>query len=163
MKSRIFWLIIFLAAAVLMFSATTLGWSPYGYGPVPQSGPSWSGPGWTGPGPGGWQLPQQVRQLRVERSADRDNYYITILVSGMQPQGVTVTVEGDRWLAIRTEESRESSYENSAQDGSAYYRSFSYSSGSSDRRISLPQDADTAAMQREDSQGQVRITIPRRR
>ena len=156
MKSRIFWLAIIITAAVLMFSATALGWSPYGYGP------SWAVPG-AGPGPMGWQMPQTPTSLRVERSADRDNYYVTIRVSGVAPEAVTVAVEGDRWLAIRTEESRESSYEDTAADQSAYYRSFSYSSGTTARRMRLPQDADVAALQREDGEGQIRIVIPRRR
>ena len=154
MKSRIFWLAIIVTAAVLMFSATTLGWSPYGYGPP-----------WAAPtqGPTGWRTPQPVPRMQVERSADRDNYYVTIRISGMAPEAVTVNVEGGRWLAIRTEESRESSYEDSAEDRSAYYRSFSYSSGSTARRISLPRDADVAALQRENGEGQIRIVIPRLR
>jgi len=152
MKSRIFWLAIFITAAVLMFSATALGWSPYGYGPP-----------WAGPGPAGWQSPQPVPNLQVQRGSDQDNYYVTIRVSGMAPEAVTVTVERGRWLAIRTEESRESSYEDTAADQSAYYRSFSYSSGTNTRRMRLPQDADVASLQREDGEGQIRIVIPRRR
>lgn len=150
MKSRIFWLVLIITAAVLLFSATALGWSPYGYGPP-----------WTGPG--GWRTPQPVQRLRIERAADQDNYYVTIQVSGIEPGAVTVTVEGNRWLAILSEESRESSYENTAEDRSAYYRSFSYSSGSTARRIRLPRDADVAGLKREDGEDRIRIVIPRRR
>jgi HSP20 family molecular chaperone IbpA len=160
MKSRIFWLALIMTAAILLFSATALGWTPYGYGPAEGFGPPWPT---SNQGLGGWQTPQPVQRMRIERAADQDNYYLTIRVSGMEPQAVAVSVEGDRWLAIRRQDSRESSYENTAEDGSAYYRGFSYSSGSTSRRISLPRDADVAALQREDGEGQIRIVIPRKR
>jgi HSP20 family molecular chaperone IbpA len=160
MKSRILWLTIIITTVLLMLSASAVSLSPYGYKQVQWSGPSWAHPN---QGLGGWQAPPQFQRMRVERSADQDNYYVTILVAGMEPQSLSVTVEGDRWLAIRTEDSRESTYQNTAENGSAYYRSYSYSSGSNSRRISLPPDADVAALQREDGEGQVQVTIPRRR
>ncbi len=159
MNSRIIWFTLIVTAIILLFPVTALGWPPYGYGPPGGSAPPWPAPN---QGPGGWQTPQPVQRMRIRRAADQDNYYLTIRVSGMEPQAVAVSVEGDRWLAIRSQDSRESSYENTTEDGSAYYRSFSYGSGSTSRRIGLPRDADVAALQREDGEGQIRIVIPRR-
>ena len=160
MKSRIFGLVLIMTTAILLFSATALSWSPYGYGPEQGTAPLWPAPN---QGSGGWQTPQPVQRIGIERTADQDNYYLIIRLSGMEPQAVAVNVEGDRWLAIRSQDSRGSSYENTSEDGSAYYRSFSYGSGSTSRRISLPRDADTTALQREDGEGQIRIAIPRKR
>ncbi len=160
MKIRIFWFALIVTAIILLFPATALGFPPYGYGPPLGAAPPWTA---SNQGPGGWQSPQPVQRMGIERAADQDNYYLTIRVSGMEPQAVEVQVEGDRWLAIRSQDSRESSYENTTEEGSTYYRGFSYSSGSTSRRISLPWDADVAALQREDGEGQIRIVIPRRR
>jgi HSP20 family molecular chaperone IbpA len=99
--------------------------------------------------------------LRIERSADQGNYYLTIKVEGVKPEEVTVAIEGGRWLAIGTGGATDSTYENVAEDRSAYYRSFSYRTSSRSRRISLPRDADAAAMKRENGEGEVRVTIPR--
>ncbi len=160
MKTRIFWFALIVTAIILLFPATALGFPPYGYGPPGGSAPPWPAPHQS---PGSWQSPQPVQRMGIERTADQDNYYLTIRVSSMEPQAVAVQVEGNRWLTIRSQDSRESSYENTTEDGSAYYRSFSYGSGSTSRRIRLPRDADVAALQREDGEAQIRIVIPRRR
>ena len=154
MKARLLVLGLLILVIFLLIPGSALGWTPYGYGPP------WATPqGATG----GMPVAPNVRRIQVERSADQSNYYVTVHVSGMTPQDVTVTVEGGRWLVVRTQDSREYTYENTATDRSAYSRSFSYSSGSASRRFTLPRDADPAAMQREDSEGQVRIVIPRLR
>lgn len=154
MKTRLFILGLFILIVFLLIPGAALGWTPYGYGPP-----------WATPyaGAGGVPPTRTMRQFRVTRSADQNNYYVTVNVTGMTPQEVTVAVEGGRWLAVRTEDSREYTYENTAPDRNAYARSFSYSSGSATRRFSLPRDANMGGMQREDGENQVRIVIPRLR
>ncbi len=150
MKTKIILFGILLALLILLVPGSALGWSPYGYGPP------WAGPGGAIP---------QTRALRLERSADQDNYYLTLHLSGMKAQEVKVTLEGGgRWLSIDSDDSSESSHEQSSDQGGYYYsRSFSYSSSRSNRRISLPRDADGSAMQRTDTEDRVEITIPRHR
>ena len=43
-----------------------------------------------------------------------------------------------------------------------YYRYYSYRSNRMARRFSVPRDADLAAMKREDGEGRVTLTIPRK-
>ena len=152
MKIKLLVLGLLILFVFLLIPGAALGWTPYSYGPP-----------WATPyvGSRGAPATPTVRQLRLTRSADQNNYYVNVHVTGITPQEVTVAVEGDRWLAVRTEDSREFTYENTAPDRGAYTRSFSYSSGSASRRFSLPRDANMAAMQREDGEGQVRIVIPR--
>jgi HSP20 family molecular chaperone IbpA len=80
----------------------------------------------------------------------------------MKAEEIQVDVDG-RSLRISRDTSAKMSREDNFDDGRGYMRSFSYSSGRSNRRIPLPSDADGAAMQRQDSPEQVRILIPRRK
>jgi len=149
MKTKIILFSILLALLILLVPGSALGWSPYGHAPP------WAGPA---------GATQQQRAMRLERSADQDNYYLTLHLTGMAPQEVNVTLEGGRWLNISSDDRSESSHQQSSDQGGYYYsRSFSYSSNRSSRRISLPRDADGAAMQRVDGENRVEISIPRQR
>ena len=154
MKTRLLVLGLFVLILFLLIPGAALGWTPYGYGPA------WATP-YTGAG--GAPAAPTVRHVRVERGADRDNYYVNVYVTGMTPQEVTISVEGGRWLTIRAQDSRQYAYENIAPERNAYARSFSYSSGSAAQRFTLPRDANPTAMQRANGEGQVRIVIPRLR
>ncbi len=151
MKTRILLPVGLAALIIVLFSATAVGWNPYG--PPPLMGPG-----------GGWQ--DRALPLRVDRSADADHYYVTISTGDLDPQAVTVSVEGGRRLVIGRADTTQTSEEKTPEGGSDYYYrsySYSYSSRTASRQILLPRDADGAAMTREDSPGQVRVTIPRRR
>jgi hypothetical protein len=147
MKSKylIFALVVVL---FLLFPSLLFGWGPYGYGP----------PWGHGPGTGA-----AFAGLRIQRGADADNYYVTVRLSGIQPQAVAVTVQDGRWLVIRSEAQDEVSYQGGTPDLRGYAQGFSYNDSRQARRLRLPPDADASAMQREDQDGQIRITLPRRR
>jgi HSP20 family molecular chaperone IbpA len=150
MKTKIILFGILLVLLILLVPGAALGWSPYGYGP----------PGWP-PSQG----VTEPRGLRLERSADQDNYHLVLHLSGMTASEVGVTLGGGgRWLAIDSSDRSESSQNESNDEGGYYFsRSYSYSSSRFNRRISLPRDADGAAMSRKDGVGRIDITIPRRK
>jgi len=140
-----------LVLALILIPELALGEGPYGYGPPPGSAPPWATP--AGP----------ATALRIERSADQDNYYLILHLSGIEPQGVTVTRIGGRRLRISSQESYATHHEDVAQDRSAWRQGFSYRSGGIARQIGLPRDADVSALRREDGTDQVKIILPRRR
>lgn len=127
---------------------------PYGYGP-----PSWDNAGPYGYSPGMRAGPREG--LRIIRDADANAYYILISTGDVAPQAVQVRIEG-RWLLVGIDRSRQDSVQQSFDEGRGYQRSFSYSTGQTNRRLTVPQDADTAGMRREDGDREVRITLPRR-
>jgi hypothetical protein len=53
--------------------------------------------------------------------------------------------------------------ENTQQDGSGFYRSFSYRSSQMQQQLSLPRDADARTLQRTNEPERVIITFARRR
>ena len=154
MKPMLLLLGLVILITFMLIPGTALGWTPPGYG-LPLAAPY--------PGAEDLRMAPTAQGFRVERDADRDNYYLTVYVTGMLPQELTVAVEGGRWLAVRAEDTSEYTYEDIAPDRRRYTRSFSYSSGSAARRFRLPRDADLAAMRREDDEKWVRIVIPRLR
>jgi len=99
--------------------------------------------------------------FEIARETAEDAYILNIRLSGMKPQEVQVRTEG-RWILVSKDRSLQQVQEDSFDDGRGYSRSFSYSSGTATRRFTVPRDADPAAMRREDSEGAVRIVIPRR-
>lgn len=106
--------------------------------------------------------PNQGIDIRTDQ--DDKGYYLIIRSPRLAPTQIKVTRYGDS-LAI--EASSNASREVTQTDpngGSSYYRSYSYSSGSSNfyRRLPLPPDADSAAMVREDGDHQVSVFIPRK-
>jgi HSP20 family molecular chaperone IbpA len=98
--------------------------------------------------------------LRFDRSATDDAYLLDIQVSGIKPAEVEVRVQGP-WVLISRTSSAQSKQDETTNDGRGYRRSFSYSSGSMSRRFNLPQDADGAALQRQDADDAIHISIPR--
>lgn len=155
---------------------------PYGPYPGGYGGP-WGGyapyggyPGYYGyPGYGGYGRPDRLGPgyrphgaargggLQISRDADQDRYYLDIRLNGLSPQEVSVTLEGDRWLAIRRQDSTSNQIEDTNQAPGGWSRGYRYSTHQWQRRLSLPADADAAAMQREDSPERVRISFPRTR
>lgn len=136
-------------------------------------------PGFTGPGgygfpsppdfpvPPGMSAPERGMPgrpggpLRFNQSVTAEGYVLEIPLEGMKAEEIQVDVEG-RALRISRDTSAKTTREDSFDEGRGYQRSYSFSSGRTSRRISLPPDADGAAMQRQDSADQVRILIPRR-
>jgi HSP20 family molecular chaperone IbpA len=89
-----------------------------------------------------------------------DAYLISIDTAGASPEGVQVSPAG-RGLSISRSTDEQTVQEDSFDDGRGYRRSFSFSRGSSSRRIPLPPDADVTKMTRENAEDAVRLRIPR--
>lgn len=130
--------------------------SPYGQWPMPDYGPPSGGYAQ----PYGYGAAPQ-RGLRIIRDADPSAYYILVSTGGIEPVAVQVRTEG-RWILIGVDRSKQDSTEQQFSDGRGYVRSYSFSTGLTNRRFTLPQDADLQGMQRENGDNEVRITIPRR-
>ena len=127
---------------------------------TPPFGPRVSGPdsyqgGFGRGGPTG-----QSSGLRMERSATDDAYLLNIQLSGIKPAEVEVRVQGP-WVLISRTSSAQSNDEETMSDGRGYRRSFSYSSGSMSRRFALPPNADGSALQRQDADDAIHISIPK--
>jgi HSP20 family molecular chaperone IbpA len=91
-----------------------------------------------------------------------DAYIIEVPLEGMSAEEVQVTTQGN-WISIGRDQSRQDVKEDTFDQGRGYARSYSFSSGSASRRFSVPRDADVSAMTREESEGTLRISIPRQR
>jgi HSP20 family molecular chaperone IbpA len=98
--------------------------------------------------------------MRISRDASAEAYGLTIELDGIDTAAVQVSAVGQS-LVISRERSEQQVQEDSFDDGRGFVRSFSYSSGSASRRVSVPPDGDLSAMRREDGDGRIRITIPR--
>ena len=98
--------------------------------------------------------------LRISRQVTPDAYLLRITPGDGKTADVQVTPRG-RVLEISRATGSETTEERSFDDGRGYMKSFSYSSGSTSRRIPVPPDADLSAMTREESDGTVLIRIPR--
>jgi len=88
-----------------------------------------------------------------------DDYILDI--DGVDPTQVQVDAFG-RALIVRIQRSMEVHRQETLDDGRGVARSFSWSSGRSARRLSVPSDGDLDRLSREDSDERVRIVIPRR-
>lgn len=152
MKTRVI-IKLTVALALILVAETAMGAGRYGYGPSFGAPPPWASPPWT----------MRARGMRVERSSDQDHYYVILHLSGIEPQGVTVTPIAGRWLRINTQKRYAAHYEDIASNRTARHQGFSYRSSDMSRRIGLPQDADVSALQRENGKAQVKMTIPRQR
>ena len=128
------------------------GYSGYG---------SWPAPSWGYPDTGrrGFGAPPG---FRIKRSTSEDAYGLTIELQGMSPEEVQIET-GGQWLRISRESSAHQVQKDSFDDGRGFVRSFSYSTGTSSRRLSVPGDGDLSAMSREDGEGSIHIRIPRHR
>ncbi len=128
---------------------------PYpGYGPGP-------GPGSFGgyPGPRGSSF-GPANGMHISRATSPDAYELTIELTGASPQDIQVRAQGQSILISR-ESSTEQVQKDSFDNGRGYTRSFSYSSGTSSRRLRVPPDADLSAMSRTDAESSIHIRIPR--
>jgi hypothetical protein len=153
---------------------------PYGPGGVPGSpyGGAWSGPGSAHQAPpyGGYGAPPgypdayssisgpgyaQTSSFQVSRETTEDAYILDIRVQGIEPSELQVTPQG-QWILIRSEISQRQLQEDSFDEGRGGMRSYSFSTGSASRRLTVPRDGDLSAMRREDGEDSVRIVIPRR-
>ncbi len=140
------------------FSAVGQTYAPYGQGLMPGYG---SPTGSYGEPYGYGAPPSQPQQgFRIIRDADPTAYYILVSTGGIEPQAVQVRAEG-RWLLIGLDRSKQDTTQQQFDEGRGYVRSYSFSSGQTNRRFTLPQDADLQGMKREDGDKEVRITIPR--
>jgi HSP20 family molecular chaperone IbpA len=188
------------AVLIIVASAPTFAWGPYGPpppGPYPPAAP-WAG-GWSNPGPfvdpGNPYAPQsfgpspfmeppglpvppsnpfaaqsdassaqpaalsrQTRHLSISRRATPDAYLVEIRLANIDPEQVQINSRG-RGLRIayrtRAEEYREDGF------GAGYGRGYSVMSGSASQRLTLPPDADVAAMSREVTSDGIQLRIPR--
>jgi HSP20 family molecular chaperone IbpA len=161
------------ALALTLFPGLSTAWTPYGYGPYEPGAQMPTGPDTFDPGffPGYGGMPpmgpespdnavSRLGGMRIEQSATDDAYLLTIQLSGVKPTEVKVEARGP-WVLVTRDTSAENTQEESFSDGRGYRRSFSYSSGRMSRRFNVPRDGDTAAMQRQDTDDAIRITIPR--
>jgi HSP20 family molecular chaperone IbpA len=85
---------------------------------------------------------------------------LTVDLDGMGPEEVQIRTQGQSIVISRAHSAQELQ-KDSFDDGRGFVRSFSYSSGTSSRRLSVPRDADLSAMSREDGEGRIQIRIPR--
>lgn len=79
----------------------------------------------------------------------------------MDPETIQVHTQ-DHWLLLRRTHSAQQTRNDDLGDGRGFTRSFSYSSGATSRRLSVPGDGILSAMSREDGEDNIRIRIPRR-
>ncbi len=148
--------------------------------PMPPSGPEpfgdfpaspWDEMPPMGPPPGfdepPWGMPASAARPSVMRgihvlsvqTAD-DAYLITLDTGGGKPEEVQVSPAGRGLMVSRTTE-EQTERDDNLDGGRGYRHSFSFSHGSSSRRIPLPPDANLAGMTRESSDGNLRLRIPR--
>jgi HSP20 family molecular chaperone IbpA len=99
--------------------------------------------------------------MQINRRTTDDAYVIDIELRNLRPDEVQVQAQG-RWLSIGRDTSAEEVRQEQFDDGRGYMRSFSYSTGSTSRRMGLPPDADPAGMQREERENGLTIRIPRK-
>ncbi|WP_296696121.1 Hsp20/alpha crystallin family protein [Thiocapsa sp. UBA6158] len=140
------------------------GWEPFG--PAPFMGtPALPAP-WSNPFAAQSNAPsaqpaassRQARHLSIARRATPDAYLVEIRLANIDPAQVQISSRG-RGLRIayrtRAEEYRENGF--GAGDG----RGYSVVSGSASQRLTLPPDADVAAMSREVTSDRIQLRIPR--
>ena len=161
------------------------GYGPGWGGPYPYA-PPWAGSGAAGSAPGfppqappypGYAAPPTYSgafagagrpgyasrsRFRVSRETSEDAYILNIEVQGIEPAELQVSTRGQR-ISIRTEVSQKELREDSFDDARGRSHSYSFSTGSASQGVTVPPDGDLAAMSREEGEGYVRITIPRRR
>jgi hypothetical protein len=130
-----------------------------GYGAYPETGyPAPPGAGGAPP-PAGPGRPMPGSTTFDQHMTD-EAYILDIALDGIEPAQVQVDTFG-RALVVRTQRAVETRREESFEDGRGVARTYSWSSGSTARRLPVPPDADLGALTREDSAERVRITIPR--
>ena len=136
------------AAGTLPSSQAYPGYSPW-------TNPSWGYPGF------GTRSFGPPAGFRISRKASEDAYTLTIELEGMTPEEVQVRTQG-QWILISRKSSAQQVQQDSFDKGRGYMQSFSYSSGRTSQRLSVPRDGDLSAMSREDGESSIYIRIPRR-
>ena len=134
---------------------------PMGYGPPAYPYPSMpygAPPGSEGVDAGSVTLNFAGMRLTQDRSDDA--YTLDIELGDMDPSQIRIEPIGSS-LVIISQQSAESRREETFADGRGFSRSFSYSSGRSTKRLPVPPDGDLSAMEREETDGHIRILIPR--
>ncbi|NEX21726.1 Hsp20/alpha crystallin family protein [Thiorhodococcus mannitoliphagus] len=121
--------------------------------------PQAPGPDWRGYGRPLSALPM-IPHLDVSRQMDGDAYLIDIRVQNIEPDQVKIQPTR-RGLVISYSKSAQVDREDRLPGGEGYRRSYSISRGVTTRRIGLPADAKLDAMEREESDGRIRLRIPR--
>ncbi|AGA92109.1 molecular chaperone (small heat shock protein) [Thioflavicoccus mobilis 8321] len=116
----------------------------------------------SGPYPGYPEPPPRHRGggLRVSQTMTDDAYVLEIPLDGQRPESIQVEPQG-HGLLIRRDNSAQVSEESRFDDGRGYARRYSYSTGRTSRRLSVPRDGDLAALSREDGPDSIVIRIPR--
>lgn len=99
--------------------------------------------------------------LRVSQTMTDEAYVLEIPLDGQAPESIQIEPRG-HGLLIRRDSSTQRTEERTYNSGRGYSRRYSYSGGRQSRRLSVPGDANLAALSREDSAEQVRVLIPRR-
>lgn len=107
------------------------------------------------------ERPEGIGNAAFTQHMTADDYILDIDIDGVDPTQVQVDAFG-RALIVRIQRSMEVHREETLDDGRGVARSFSWSSGRSARRLSVPPDGDLDRLTREDSDERVRIVIPRR-
>jgi len=141
--------------------------SPYGNTPLDALSPAPASPGYGSrfypsrkyPDSGGRGFGGPTG-FRISRAASDDAYTLTIALEGIEPETVQIRTEG-HWLLLSRTHSVQQTRKNSFDDGRRSIRSFSYSSGTTNQRLSVPPDAVLSAMSREDGADSIRLRIPR--
>ncbi|WP_141699403.1 hypothetical protein [Candidatus Thiosymbion oneisti] len=117
-------------------------------------------PPWEYPGSGGRDFGRPAG-FRISRATSDDAYMLTIALEGMGPEAVQVRTQG-HWILLSRTHSVQQTRKDSLDDGRGSMRSFSYSSGTTNQRLSVPPDAILSAMSREDGADSIRLRLPRR-
>jgi len=99
--------------------------------------------------------------FRIRRETSDDTYMLTIALDGMDPETVRIRTQGP-WIFLSRTHSVRQTRKDGFDDGCGSMRSFSYSSGTTNQRLSVPPDAILSAMSREDGTDNIRLRIPRR-
>jgi HSP20 family molecular chaperone IbpA len=105
---------------------------------------------------------QRSGGLRVSQTMTDDAYVLEIPLEGQSPESIHIEARG-QGLLIRRDSSTEMTEESQLDQGRGYSRRYSYSTGRQSRRLSVPRDADLAALTREDSAELIRVSIPRQK
>ena len=96
----------------------------------------------------------------LSRYVTGDAYILDIRLHYLKPEQVQVEVQPP-WLIIRADHRRIAQQEGDLSKGWRFVRRYRYAQQT--RQVTLPPDADTAGLTREDQAGYIRIQVPRRR
>ncbi len=99
--------------------------------------------------------------LGLTQGRNDDAYLLDIDLRGLPAEQVQVRPAG-RGLLLVVERRAETSRAETLDNGYGYRRSWGFSSGRNVKRLPAPPDADVLALQREDRDDAVHISIPRR-